>query len=211
MHAPWSGQCVGIRQPNVAALMIGEIQVVKAQSVLDPVGNTDQGRTLDVHTDARMRVRRDDWPIDQPRDRTGINQRRATSLAASVPGQEATSHLVPAYAPLERRAWFKAQGTDDTVVAVVALQDDAGESRRGGPSRSRNASTTASRRGVPDRRSGRRPAGQSCSASRTCAVSRPTVPVISAKIVGRRTGTSNSDDAGIIIPRCNADPGFRPA
>ena len=78
MHPPRAPQVVGVGEPDVASLVVGEVQVVGAQRVGDPVGNPDERGPLDVLADARVQLGSDDRRIGQPLHphRLGLGARR---------------------------------------------------------------------------------------------------------------------------------------
>ena len=65
VDAPRPGHGVGVRQPDEAALVIGEVEVVTPEGVPDPVGHTDDRRPLDVAPDRRVELGCDDRPVQQ--------------------------------------------------------------------------------------------------------------------------------------------------
>ena len=65
MDRPGPREMIGVGEPDVATLVIGEIEVVVAEPAFDPVGHADRGRALNVRADAGMQVGRDDRPVDQ--------------------------------------------------------------------------------------------------------------------------------------------------
>ena len=65
---PRAGDVVRVRQADVAALVVGEVQVVAAEAVRQPVGRPDQRRPLDVGADARVQAGVDDQSA-RPRSR----------------------------------------------------------------------------------------------------------------------------------------------
>ena len=65
INRPGSGEVTGVAQANVAALVIGEIELVIPEPMLDPVGHADRRWALDVPADARMQVWRNDGSIKQ--------------------------------------------------------------------------------------------------------------------------------------------------
>ena len=57
---PRPGQVVGIGQSDVAAVVVGEVEVVAAEWARDPVRDTDQRRAVDVVAHAGVHVGPDD-------------------------------------------------------------------------------------------------------------------------------------------------------
>ena len=68
VHAPGAEDVIGIREPDVAPLVVGKIEVVVAQPVLNPVRDADERGALDVLTDTRVQVGPDDRPVQQSLD-----------------------------------------------------------------------------------------------------------------------------------------------
>ena len=68
MDMPWTQHVVGIGQPDVSSLVIGKVKIVGPQTILDPVRDANQRRTLDVLPDARMQIGRDDRHVQQSLD-----------------------------------------------------------------------------------------------------------------------------------------------
>jgi hypothetical protein len=60
MNLPGTGQFVGVGETNILSLMVGEVEVITAQPVFDPVGDADQGRTLNILANRGMAIGRDD-------------------------------------------------------------------------------------------------------------------------------------------------------
>ena len=65
VYRPWPDQLIGVGKPNVAALMVGEIEVVVAKPTLNPIGSSDHRRSLDIDTDTRVQARCDYWLVEQ--------------------------------------------------------------------------------------------------------------------------------------------------
>src|ERR1700757_3673015 len=65
INRPGSGELTGVAQANVEALVIGEIEIVIPELMLDPVGHADRRWALNVQADPRMQVWRNDWPVKQ--------------------------------------------------------------------------------------------------------------------------------------------------
>jgi hypothetical protein len=68
MDRPRPRRVIGVGQTNVAAFVVGEIEVVIAEPIADPVGHPDHRRTLDIDPYGRMEIGRNDWPIEQAPD-----------------------------------------------------------------------------------------------------------------------------------------------
>ena len=68
VDGPGAGQLVGVSESDVGALVVGEVQVVPAERIGNPVRHPDQGRTLDVGADARIGRGVDDRRVDQSVD-----------------------------------------------------------------------------------------------------------------------------------------------
>ena len=56
------------RERGIAALVVGEVEVVAADWVGDPVGDADQGWALDVGADVLVQVGADDRAVEQAGD-----------------------------------------------------------------------------------------------------------------------------------------------
>jgi len=65
VNPPRSQQAICIGEPDVAALVVGEIEVVVAEPALDPVRGPDHRRTLNIHADAGMQIARNDGPVEK--------------------------------------------------------------------------------------------------------------------------------------------------
>ena len=81
MDLPRAFEMIRIRQADVGALVVGEIQVVPAQAVGDPVRHTDQRGSLYVVADAGVCGGRDDGRVANASDNV-----RSADLAWLVPG-----------------------------------------------------------------------------------------------------------------------------
>ena len=60
VHAPRTGERVGAGEPDVRTLVVGEVQVVAAERLLDPVGNPDERGAVDVGPHPVVHVGPDD-------------------------------------------------------------------------------------------------------------------------------------------------------
>ena len=63
VHGPRAGQPLGIGQPDVGATVVGEVQVVGAEGVRNPVRHADQRGACDVAAHRPVHVGRDDRPV----------------------------------------------------------------------------------------------------------------------------------------------------
>ena len=68
MDFPGAQDIVGVREPDVPPLVVGKVEIVGAEPILDPFGHANQRRTLDVLPDARMQIGRDDRHVQQSLD-----------------------------------------------------------------------------------------------------------------------------------------------
>ena len=69
MHVPRAREVVGVREPNIVALVVGKVEVVAAQRIGQPVGHLDERGTLDVVAHAVVHVRTDDRIVGETSDR----------------------------------------------------------------------------------------------------------------------------------------------
>ena len=65
---PRTEQVVCVREPDVRPLVVGEVEIVGPERILDPVGDTNHRRTLDVLADAGMQVGCDDRGVQEAFD-----------------------------------------------------------------------------------------------------------------------------------------------
>ena len=63
MDAPGSENVVGIRETDVSAFVIGEVEVVPAKWRLDLIWHAYQRRALNVQADTGMQLRRNNRPV----------------------------------------------------------------------------------------------------------------------------------------------------
>ena len=68
VHGPGSGHRIRVGQPDIDAPVIGEVQVVAAEGILDPVRHTDERRPGDVAAHPPVHVRGDDGAVEQALD-----------------------------------------------------------------------------------------------------------------------------------------------
>ena len=68
MDTPRTQQVVGKRQPDIPPLVVGEVEIVGPERILDPFGDPNHGRALDILSDAGMQVGRDDRGVQQAFD-----------------------------------------------------------------------------------------------------------------------------------------------
>ena len=57
---PGAGQLIGVGQADVAAFVVGEVEVVFPERVWNPLRHTDQGRALNIDPDSWTQVGSDD-------------------------------------------------------------------------------------------------------------------------------------------------------
>ena len=65
VNPPRSQQAICIGEPDVAALVVGEIEIVVAEPAVDPVRDPDHRRALNIHADAGMQIARNDGPVEK--------------------------------------------------------------------------------------------------------------------------------------------------
>jgi hypothetical protein len=111
MNTPRPCHLIGVGEPDVAALVIGEVEVVLAEPAGDPIGNPDRRRSLDVDADTRVQLRRDDRPIEQPARPHGRS------------GQQGPRDLLPF--AVERRGRRRLAGAFVPAAGIVQVALDA--------------------------------------------------------------------------------------
>ena len=72
VNVPGAGQRIRIGKANVAALVISEVQVVEPEPIGHPIRHANQRGTLDVGTNARMRVGPDNGSVHQSLHANGL-------------------------------------------------------------------------------------------------------------------------------------------
>ncbi len=68
MNPPRSYQIVRVGESNVVSFVIGKVQVVASERIVDPVGDPYQCRALDIDADTGIEARMDNRPVEQPLD-----------------------------------------------------------------------------------------------------------------------------------------------
>ncbi len=66
MHPPRPDERIGIGEPDVAALVVGKVEVVASERLLDPLWHPNQRWPLDILPDARIGLCGYDWRVNQP-------------------------------------------------------------------------------------------------------------------------------------------------
>src|SRR5271165_489097 len=65
VNPPGSQQVICVCEPDVAALVVGEIEVIVTEPTLDPVRRPDHRWTLDIRADAGVHAGRNDGSVEQ--------------------------------------------------------------------------------------------------------------------------------------------------
>ena len=56
-------EIIRVGKPDVLALMVSKVKVVATQGILDPLGNSNQGRSVDVAADSFIHTRVNDGVV----------------------------------------------------------------------------------------------------------------------------------------------------
>lgn len=93
MNMPWTGYFICVRESNVAAFVISEIEVIAAERSSNPIRDFDERWALDVVADAAVISRRDDRSINQSGYLHRVDDRAITWLTMPSWLLVSTEHL----------------------------------------------------------------------------------------------------------------------
>ena len=66
------------------ALVVGKVEIERAERIVDPLRHADERRALDIDADARMKIGTDDWRVQDP-----LDTHRGTGLGNDCDGGSA--------------------------------------------------------------------------------------------------------------------------